>query len=135
MGTLGTTEKKLKIIPFHKYSFCFVAAEASTDERKRVQNNLPKFSAGRSVDNVMISLLRKQKSKKLQKEDPNESNWKKSERDIDETIKLLLYLEKKGNIEANPVLFTWWGNIAKCFLNCYRWRKGKMGRPNGCTCD
>ena len=30
---------------------------------------------------------------------------------------------------------TWWGNIAKCFVNCYRWRKGMMGRPAGCACD
>ena len=38
--------------------------------------------------------------------------------------------------KTNPVLErTWWGNIAKCFLNCWRWRKGMMKQPVGCTCD
>ena len=85
-----------------------------------------------SVDDVMQGKLKSKKSEKRQNET---ATVKKSKHDSEEMIKFLLYVEKQEKIKRNPVLFTWWGNIAKCFLNCYRWRKGKMGRPNGCTCD
>ena len=112
----------------------YATANEKEDQIKKIDD--------KTIDNVMMSLLKKQKSENIpqvenegQKKNTKVSGTKKTGKDIDAMIKLLLYLEKTGKMDTNPVLFTWWGNIAKCFLNCWRWRKGMMKQPIGCTCD